>query len=181
VRPFLLAADDRLPTEIRALGAADADTVTYRFAAGLDQIEPAFGHVDDDAARLLLAVPGDLLAQQARIDGGHVDRRGDEAAVADGAIIGGDATGQHQRQACQHRAPAQGMAQRVAGETVLGGRILAGRLTHGELGCSYALCAASASHATAHSANRQSVIRQPPRDRRVTPCLIHLNVTVPIL
>jgi len=70
---------------------------------------------------------------------------------------------------------------RAGGETVLAGRILAGRLTHGALGCSCALCAASASHATAHSANRQSVIRQPPKDRRVTPCLIHLNVTGPIL
>ena len=56
-----------LPRKFVRFGAADADAVAQRASAGLDQIEPALGHVDHDVARLLLAVPGDLLAQAGRL------------------------------------------------------------------------------------------------------------------
>ena len=74
--------------EIHPLGAADADAVAQRAAAALHQIKPPLRHVDDDAARLLMALPGHFRAHQAGIDRGDVDRRNDEAAVLGGAIVG---------------------------------------------------------------------------------------------
>src|SRR5262249_18471204 len=113
--------------ELRAFGAPDADAITQRAPVRLHQEEPPLRHVDDDAARLFLAVPGDLLTHQAGIDGGDVDRGNDEAAVADAVVAAGHATGGEQRQADNDRAPGQ----RVSGSGFCGGQDWAGTLTHG--------------------------------------------------
>ena len=114
---------------VRAAGAADADPVAQRAPTASHQIEPAFGHVDDDAARTLLAAPGNLLAQQVRVDDGEIDRRDSEGAILDGPIVrakkraeaaGTDAAGQCERQANDNRSTADAGAR---GERVLGGEV----------------------------------------------------------
>src|SRR5262249_7873620 len=52
VRPFLLVGDGRKSLPLEAV-AADADSITQRPPAGLDQIEVALGGLDDDGARRL--------------------------------------------------------------------------------------------------------------------------------
>src|SRR5664279_2812828 len=86
MRPLFLAADHRLAAEVGALAAPDADAIAQRAAARLHQIEPAFGNVDDNIARLLIALPGDLRAHQAGVDRRDVDRGHDKTAILRGAI-----------------------------------------------------------------------------------------------
>ena len=86
VRPFGLAADDRRAAKIERFLAADADGVAHCGAARLNEIEPPFADVDDDRPRSVGAGEGDLLAKQAGIDPGEVERRDLMPMVVDRAI-----------------------------------------------------------------------------------------------
>src|SRR5690606_31554011 len=71
VRPFAFRRD-RLYARPPETVAPDADAVARRHPAFFDEVQIALAAVDHDRARLFLAVIGDLLRQELRIDGARL-------------------------------------------------------------------------------------------------------------
>jgi hypothetical protein len=86
VRPDRLAADDGRPLEIERLGAADANRVADRLAAGLNEIEPALGNVDDDRPRPIGRFERHDPAKQVRVHRREIETGNREAVVFDRSV-----------------------------------------------------------------------------------------------
>ncbi|OJY34734.1 MAG: hypothetical protein BGP06_17995 [Rhizobiales bacterium 65-9] len=88
-RPLRLAPDGRDAVPAETL-AADADAVTDRLPVADDERQEIVRGIDDDRARLLVAVIGDRLPEIARIDQGDVDGRNGKRLVGNLCIHVGD-------------------------------------------------------------------------------------------